>query len=133
MRPGIAEFILARVAEDEERAREALKPSDIDVFMDEKRSFYATVGAHRDDWGLYTFNVPVERVLDECEAKRRIVELHQVITVWPDGTGGAKYYTGRKLVCSSCEDGPTAEVPCRTLIALAAIWADHPDYREEWR
>lgn len=125
----ITEFVLARVAEDEERAREALKPSDIDVFMDEKRSFYTTVGAHRDDWGLYTFNVPVERVLAECEAKRRIVGKHAASEPWetPDG---------ERQACMSCgywEDEPVVDYPCENLRILASIWADHPDYREEWR
>jgi hypothetical protein len=43
------------------------------------------------------------RVLAECEAKRRIVEWCSDFMQWPP------------------------------LYALAAVYADHPDYREEWK
>lgn len=29
-------------------------------------------------------------------------------------------------------DASMRTIPCDTLLYLAAIWADHPDYREEW-
>lgn len=71
--------------------------------------------------------------LAECEAKRRIIELHH-----PSETEGF-------VVCSEC--GPTEDVkwrveqylgglgfPCKTLRLLAIPYADHPDFREEeWR
>ncbi|GAA1138517.1 DUF6221 family protein [Nocardioides aquiterrae] len=63
-------------------------------------------------WGFWDDG----RVLAECEAKRRIVGLH-----------------GRVDPCDA-HDGATLEtVECDTLRALAAVYADHPDYREEWR
>ena len=111
--PDLASFLFARIADDEKAAREALEP---DLFGEDP-SFYSSFGAHRDDWGMWTFNVPVARVLAECEAKRRVVELHpegdhdcpgQDWTRWPPG-------------------------PCLTLRALALPHADHPDFREEWR
>lgn len=46
------------------------------------------------------------RVLAECEAKRRLVEQ------W----GQFETYNGDDLLC-----------------VLAAVYADHPDYRPEWR
>ncbi len=53
------------------------------------------------------------RVLAECEAKRRIVALHpEVLTI-----------------CQACGE----PYPCRTIEALAAVYADHPDYDEAWR
>lgn len=54
-----------------------------------------------------------ERVLAECEAKRTIVEQF-------DGWDGLVY------------DGWT-QAASLVLGEFAAIWADHPDYREEWR
>ena len=58
------------------------------------------------------------RVLAECEAKRRIVELHREVTfeeAVERAAGGCR-----------CRGG----WPCPTLRALAAVYADH---REEWR
>ena len=68
------------------------------------------------------------RVKAECEAKRRIVALH----------GFASWDTpgGERRACTSCgyyEDEPVVDWPCPTIRALALPYADHPDYREEWR
>jgi hypothetical protein len=55
------------------------------------------------------------RVLAEVAALRRIVELHDTIP--------------EEEYCAWCDE----RKPCQTLRLLATIWADHPDYREEWR
>jgi hypothetical protein len=52
-----------------------------------------------------------ERLLAECEAKRRIVEEIE-------GTRAPATYTTRLLTI---------------LMHLALPYADHPDYRDEWR
>jgi hypothetical protein len=63
----------------------------------------------------------------ECAAKRRIVELHK------SGEENGETF------CYSCDGYAAAEgvgyvgYPCETLRALAAAYAAHPDYREEWR
>ena len=76
--------------------------------------------ADRESWGNpYAEGPTIEfemrfdpaRVLAECEAKRRIVEFH-LIKHEREGYAG---------------------FACFTLKALAAVWVDHPDYREEWR
>jgi hypothetical protein len=36
----------------------------------------------------------------------------------------------RELTCSTCGDVPW---PCDTVRLLAIVFADHPDYRNEWR
>ncbi len=56
------------------------------------------------------------RVLAECEAKRRIVQ-----------------DIGNALTYRCVPGGPPAsgELPL-PLRALSAVYADHPDYREEW-
>jgi hypothetical protein len=65
-----------------------------------------------------------ERWMAECDAKRRIVEAHRW-EEFDDGDGSVPYYTD----CDDCRQGP----PCRTLRLLALPYADHTDYREEWR
>jgi len=72
-------------------------------------------------------------MLADIEAKRRIVELHQPIEeAYP-----ARSYPGgvRPLCCDNCSAGGEypGGWPCETMAALASVYADHPDYREEWR
>lgn len=92
----ITEFLLARITEDEDAARE----------------WYGTgtVANRRDDFWLA-----------ECAAKRRIVKIHADprADVVVDGVVLV-------TVCLQAED-------CPTLRALVMVYADHPDYREEWR
>jgi hypothetical protein len=67
------------------------------------------------------------RVLSECDAKRRLIELHS-------RDGGSGY-------CRLCESTDPTETdgshwvlyPCRTLRSLALPYADRPGYREDWR
>jgi hypothetical protein len=66
------------------------------------------------------------RVLAECEAKRRLVDLHTRETdmgehrcIALDGDWVTSTYPGGRL--------------CGTLTLLALPYANHPDYREEWR
>lgn len=57
------------------------------------------------------------RVLAECEAKRRIAEMHR---------------EGIDADCVlDCDDHMYG--PCNTLRALALPFAEHPDYDEAWR
>lgn len=93
----LTDFLLARIAEDEELAREAVDP-------------HLSGGGY----GL----VLGTRVLAECAAKRRIVELH-----------------GGEHVCWQPDypvDGDFGETncwgDCATMRYLAAVYADHPDY-----
>jgi hypothetical protein len=87
----LTEFLLARIAEDEEDAR----------------------SVHWEDAGIGSDDPIRSRWLAECEAKRRIVE---GMTVTAEVEGGGY------------------EIALRdALRALALPFADHPDYREEWR
>lgn len=68
------------------------------------------------------------RVLAECEARRRIMDEHELSD-----------YMG-KPSCWLCAPEfswgkePTAdEQPCRTLRALASVYAAHPDFAPAWR
>ena len=62
------------------------------------------------------------RVLREVEAKRRILGEHET-------------RNGRCRVCAATAHGnwQRFRAPCFTLRLLALPYADHPDYREEWR
>lgn len=100
----LAEFLLARVGEDETVARAARGS-----------------GVHDDrpvvkEWiGLAN----PERMLVWSDARRRIVALHQ------NASGAAQ----NGAACSGCGHPE----PCPTLRLMALPFADHPDYREEWR
>jgi hypothetical protein len=59
------------------------------------------------------------RILAECEAKRRIVEIHY--------NGSPETDLNR---CSPCDT--VGADPCPTLRALSLPYADHPDYLPEW-
>jgi hypothetical protein len=97
-----------------------------------------------DETGGYLERFDELRMLAEVEAKRRMLDLHE-----PEPSG---YQYGRyvypalgDLACSHCESlchsssgiscngSPDAPWPCPTVRLIAAVYAEHPDYREEWR
>lgn len=101
----LVEFLLARIAEDETDVAAGVYTGD----------------AHR-------------RIKAECEAKRRIVEEHQPV----DYSGLGMTSPGACCICGAdlgMGDWEWVEgsFPCATLRALALPYADHPDYRQEWR
>lgn len=112
----ITEFLADRIAEDEAEAQ--------------KGGYHnASGGAFaRDNYGCLL--VQPARVLAECAAKRAIMGQHEI-----DLDMSEPY-------CDSCaewwncvlgEGPPMVAWPCPTLRALAAVYADHPDYQEAWR
>ena len=63
-----------------------------------------------------------KRTLREVTAKRAIVADHAALSssVW----------------CRICDPGfsnQDAYYPCRTVRIIAAVYVDHPDYRQEWK
>jgi len=104
----ITDFLNARIDEDEAIAREALSP---DLFEDEKH-YYPTLGPQRDDWGLWTFHMPVARVLRECEAKRMLL-----------GEAQRWSATGNDTLKLCAE---------RVLRMMASAYADHGDHDPAW-
>ena len=102
----LTEFLLARIAED---AAEANKAGS---FTPWDRPY------ERDNYGHLT--VQPARVLAECEAKRRIVEL-------------ASQYVQPSDAHDPGFNGGANHVGYNALRTLAAVYADHPDFREEWR
>lgn len=112
----LVEFLLARIAEDEEYA------NSLAAF----ESFLGSAG----------IGPSGARLLAECEAKRRIVAVHERV----DRRGADGSPVTADDVCSQCAEfdfypweGVADEWPCPTLRALTLPYADHPDYRDEWR
>lgn len=83
-----------------------------------------------------------DRVLREVEAKRAILAEH------PADQNGFKWINGgatrvpdmRCATCHEVPDDPDYDnccddfaYPCPTVLTIAAVYADHPDYRDEWR
>jgi hypothetical protein len=100
----LPDFLLARIAEDEaaELARVGNLPIGIVIPPD----------SHN-------------RVLAECEAKRRIMQIH-----------ACRSMSVARPICDTCWNDTWmgyADYPCGTLHALAAVYANHPDYRDEWK
>jgi len=80
-----------------------------------------------------------ERALREIEAKREILRLHGRMSVQPGHPmfNDAHLTSAPMPLCRSCEPETMwrreRSWPCRTLRALAAVYSDHPDYRQEWK
>jgi hypothetical protein len=103
----LTEFLLARIEEDEAVAR-AVESST--------RRGWEGHQLSRHDWGV---DIPGARVLAECEAKRQLVEWAR----YDDWTDPG--YNGH-LSAPGSDRGDV-------LGWLGAVYADHPDYQEEWR
>lgn len=120
----LTEFLLARIAEDEASAREAIAHENAirDVRPDWEYLYTWALMYNASGGGVgHSFQpgAPTPgRVVAECEAKRRIVQEHTPVDEEPGNW---------------CNDCSSDVWPCPTMAALASIYADHPDYREEWR
>jgi hypothetical protein len=138
----VAEFLLARIAEDEAYARLAAEPSDGDGRTAEWTEDASGVLWTGDDYhplGDSALSRHIERwdparVLAECEAKRRVVAAYQ------DERSRRDIYESEES--RAVEDDEqrmhrrSAAARCRGLEiaieALAAVYADHSDHRDEW-
>ena len=119
----ITEFLLARIADDEAVARATLAESDL---LDWSGNWSDAVGLHGPadgPSGHAAVVVDPARVLAECAGKRRIAELHARCDVH-DRPGD------ECDACQRCGDGSLW--PCDTLLAVASVYADHPDFDPAW-
>lgn len=113
----LSEFLLERITEDETGARGELEVKPGSGLV-----------------GQMWFDL-MGRMLAECKAKRQLIEMHEPVAFFGNNPRTnpkpARYYCGE---CQE-EDGVilALDEPCRTLQILAAVYAHHPDYREEWR
>lgn len=131
----IDEFLLARIAEDEAVARD-VSPLD----GAERFGHYRTrpsvsglpIGWSDQRAEQHFARWDPARVLAECAAKRAIVEQHRpdvgYIVLYAHRDREAAEAGGRETmpVFASAPQNPAC------LRALAAVYADHPDYQPEW-
>lgn len=143
----LADFLFDRVAEAEHKARRCAETSPspwhvqcgvpfMGAFLTDDAGHHVFTGTDygpdsrtNDEAALHIASWDPARVLAECEAKRRIVELH----------GPEPGFVDRRwLYCKVCVrfhadiDCENEAWPCPTLRLLALPYADHPDYRPEW-
>lgn len=144
-------FLRARLDDDEREANShyELKPDAPGHDLAQRPDYTEVRYHHSGEWEKMThaeywerFHVPVpdKRLLAEVDAKRRILDLHDI--VWRDigwlEDGDEEY--AEIPVCGQCVPkhshfstrADVPEGPCRTVRLLALPLAGHPDYREEW-
>lgn len=105
----IVEFLLARLADDEAQAN---------IDGSAAMTGYAWKGYSQDAYDELqrTTLKAAKRLHAECQAKRAIIE---------SVARGLRYDI-------ACQEGHAAHFDA-VLEHLAAVYADHPDYQEEWR
>jgi len=117
----LTEFLLARIAEDEAVARpEFFDPDpDLDDPIEGPDTGWLNAAQLTQDCDLdvgtseHIIRFSPTHVLAECEAKRQIIKNQP----WRETSEGSE------------QQG----IWTNDVAALAAIYADHPDYRDEWR
>ena len=105
----LPDFLLARIAEDEEVARDTLTAHELLDWSELGDPAMGMAGPTDGPSGYVSIVIDPARVLAECAAKRRILR------IWFES--------------EFCERDVMNDV----IDALALPYADHPDYREEWR
>lgn len=113
----IIEFLLARIAEDEQRARD--KGADA---MTGQRWKHAPEDVYQEIQGEILDNA--RRGLAECAAKRRVVER--------EGERLREQWRRRSDEHRQTFDEWFRAPYGETLRDLASVYADHPDYDPEW-
>ena len=111
----ITEFLLARIEEDEAVANEANERYDADM----------SLWVVDDDYRHDIVGATDKRVLAECAAKRRIVTGMEALM------GHEKTYLERMRHTE--EQDTVYVIAASALQALASVYAEHPDYHEEWQ
>lgn len=116
--PSLVEFLLARIDEDESAAKVA---SAVAVNTIGERN-----GLSEHDHWTGGVIVSRERLLAECAAKRRIIELHFEHQETIDGEWGC-CHSAPQIRAGEC-DGSDDDL----LLALAAPYASHSDFDPSW-
>lgn len=127
----LSDFLLARIAEDEaaarrvaEQMREAVSGGNWKDLPETDAAANLGPRVEEDYHGFPVVVVSPARVLAECEAKRRIVELHTGWHLCPDG---------READATVGSDTDESWRLCPTLRLLALPYSAHPDFKEEWK
>ena len=156
---GLAEFLLARITEDEELAKDAAAYSDYQLrqFADGTGKWASGRGESRQPqivagpFYVYTSNFAKAKRLDqvashiarhdpahvlaECQAKRRLVtEVHfdRLAEFHADDDEHDDSWIPECHSCSCFSDCVVYLENCPTLQLLALPYADHQDYDPEW-
>ncbi len=156
----LSDFLLARIAEDEALARDAAVYSDYQLrqFVDGTGKWGSGRGGPRqtqivagpfyvymsnfakakrlDQVASHVAQHDPARVLAECEAKRRLVTEVHFDRLAESHADDDEYDVPWIPECASCSCFSDCVVyleNCTTLQLLALPYADHDDYREEWR
>jgi hypothetical protein len=131
----LADFLLARIAEDQAAARKCVGPewdTGLPATIHPNPTTYRTVvrqvghvcGSIIAADAEHIARWDPARVLAECDAKRRIVELVQ---------GPLTEIAQTAIGCCETTDPGDTEVGDKILRALALPYADHENYRPEWK
>ena len=123
----IADFILARVADDEAVAMAALREAAYTHFGDTAAESLLGLATSEgaDDVAVQHFRRhDPARVLAECKATRAIVESHASFKA---DAGNVERSALDRLVSGGAAAGADT-----ILSALAAVYVGHEDYRDEW-
>lgn len=112
--------------DDDERVANEAGPNE----LDDSRLFVLD-----DDYRHDKVIIPVARVLDEIDVKRRIIEAH---SPHPDGGMGWHPDGGYDTIDQACRTCGTPDEyatawPCHTIRLLAVPYADRDGYQESWR
>lgn len=112
----ITEFLRSRIDEDEKAAQSGLSCDEVHWRFD----IYHPNGH------------PNPRAVAECAAKRAILAEHEPMD-WHVNANKDNVAKGQPI-CGCCGDAEwqAVQYPCATVAALAAVYADHPDYQREW-
>ena len=116
----ITEFLEARISEDEEVARAASHQKVAGPFHGNWHHDSLHLSSMERVDAIHVARHDPARVLAECAAKRAIIALHDYEWMGPDDAAG-----------KGCEHD-YEDWPCPTIRAIAAVYAHHPDYKQEW-
>ena len=114
-------FLLERIGEDEQIAQEAIDAHESGYHWGRVDT---VDGRHLMRWNPW-------RVISSCMAKRLIITAHS--DAGPGVQPGHKDEIVHACRACGCVDQVATEWPCYTLKVMALSWADHPDYRPDWR
>ena len=123
----LSDFLLARIAEDEEEARFHPDAVNWQDGVTPIGGLYTWVG--RD--GSYGTGITEGHLLAECETKRRIIYYAFENAAKIDGEWGCCCTVG-EIRSGSCE-GYGARAANDVLRLLALPYTEHPDCKDAWR
>lgn len=76
----------------------------------------------------YGAAVGPRRVRAECKAKRAVMEIHKIQQVPED----SPLRSEDEWTCPFCDEDRWPQGVCRTIRAIASVYADHRDYNTDW-